>query len=154
MSNDIWGLLPKKRKNSLTIPGKKTTPATSSATSKTTDKTVKVKAVKPKKVKTQFQQTQQPQNQLSDFRLQTSVDNVGIHITTTYLGTPIHQFTLPVAQYSNWQITNPQIKYNYVQSKTFANAFFGDLRLVQAVIQATINVIDNLFSRAQQKVRM
>jgi hypothetical protein len=154
MSNDIRGLLPQKTKNSLTIPGKKTTPTTSPATPKTTDRTVKMKAVKPKKVKPLVQQTQQPQYQLSDFMIQTTVDNVGIHIATTYLGTPIHQFILPVAQFANWQRADPRNKYNFVQSRTFANAFFGDLRITQAVVTATINVIDNLFSRAQQKARM
>jgi hypothetical protein len=159
MTNDIWSMMNKK-KNTLTISAKPTnkvptasTPATATK-AKTTDKTVKVKAVKPKIVKPLVQQTQQPQYQLSDFRLQTTADNLGIHIITTYLGTPIHQFILPVAEYGNWQIANPQIKYNYVQSKTFANAFFGDLRLVQAVIQATVNVIDDLFSRVHQKARM
>jgi hypothetical protein len=88
MSNDIWGLLPKKRKNSLTIPGKKTTPATSSATSKTTDKTVKVKAVKPKKVKTQFQQNNNHRTNylISDFKHQwttlasTSQRHIWVHL--------------------------------------------------------------------------
>ena len=74
---------------------------------------------------------QAPQLQLSDFKLQTSVDNIGIQITTTYLGNAIHRFTLPVADYAGWQRMTMQQKHMYVRARTFVNAFENDLRIIQ-----------------------
>src|SRR5665647_2097676 len=114
------------------VPAKNTAPKASAKASKAT---------------TRPQQT--PQLQLSDFKLQTSVDNIGIHITTTYLGNAIHRFTLPVADYAGWQRMTTQQKHMYVRARTFVNAFGNDLRIIQTVIQSTIQVLDNLFARAQ-----
>jgi len=97
----------------------------------------------------QTQPQQAPQLQLSDFKLQTSVDNIGIHITTTYLGNAIHRFTLPVEEYAGWQSMTMQQKHMYVRARTFVNAFGNDLRIIQTVVQSTIQVLDNLFARAQ-----
>jgi|GEM_PF-5777633 len=117
----------------------------------------KIKAQSPKTTakvhkaiaKPQQAPQQTPQLQLSDFKLQTSVDNIGIHITTTYLGNAIHRFTLPVADYAGWQRMTMQQKHMYVRARTFVNAFGNDLRIIQTVIQSTIQVLDNLFARAQ-----
>ena len=96
---------------------------------------------------------QAPQLQLSDFKLQTSVDNIGIQITTTYLGNAIHRFTLSVAEYAEWQRANPQRKYVYVQARTVASAFFGDLMIINLVVTTTIQILDNIFARAQAQQR-
>ena len=97
----------------------------------------------------QTQPKQTPQLQISDFKLQTSVDNIGIHITTMYLGNAIHRFTLPVAEYGKWQSMTAQHKHMYVQARTFVNAFGNDLMIIQTVIQSTIQVLNNLFAKAQ-----
>src|SRR5665647_538823 len=88
-------------KKSITIPVKKTTKQAASKTKpkakehKTTAK-VQAKAHRTTIKAPQETPQQAPQLQLSDFRLQTTADNIGIHITTTYLNNPIHRFTLPV----------------------------------------------------------
>lgn len=150
MTKDILGFLSSK---------KTSTPTTAPKTTEAQQKPVKApkpkvkpeKAPKSKKVKVQVQQQPQlPQYQLSDFRMQTTANNISIRITTLYLNTPIHHFILPVTQYVFWQNSPPQIKYNYVRFHTVASAFFNDLRLVDTIIQATITVIDNLFLRSRQ----
>jgi hypothetical protein len=144
-------------KKSITIPVKKVTkqvaPKTKPVTPK--DKAPKVTAkVQAKAHRTTIKAPQEtPQQasqlQLSDFRLQTTADNIGIHITTTYLGNAIHRFTLPVAEYAGWQRANPQRKYVYVQARTVVSAFFGDLRITNSVVTKTIQILDNLFARVQ-----
>ena len=42
-----------------------------------------------------------------------------------------------------------QHKHMYVRARTFVNAFGNDLRIIQTVVQSTIQVLDNLFARAQ-----
>lgn len=151
MTKDVLGFLSgKKTSKSTTAP--KTIEAQQKPVNAPKPKAKPEKAPKPKKVKAKAQQqtTHQPHYQLSDFRMQTTADNIGIRITTLYLNIPIHQFILPAAQYAKWQRANPQIKYSFVQSRTLASSFFGDLRLAQAVVMATVNAIDDLFIRARQ----
>ena len=144
-------------KKSITIPAKK---VTKQAAPKTKPITTKAKAqkvtakVQAKENKTttkapQAQPQQAPQLLLSDFRLQTTADNIGIHIITAYLNSPIHRFTLPVSEYAGWQRANPQQKYTYVQARTVVSAFFGDLRITNSVVTTIIQILDNIFARAQ-----
>ena len=143
-----------KKSKSITIPAKKVTKQVAPKTkpkAKAQKVTAKVQA-KAHRTTTKAPQEapqQAPQLQLSDFRLQTTVDNIGIHITTTYLGNAIHRFTLPVAEYAGWQRANPQRKYVYVQARTVDSAFFGDLMIINLVVTTTIQILDNIFARAQ-----
>lgn len=136
-----------KKSKSITIPVKKATKPKAKAQKVTAKAQSKVHKVIAKPQQAQPQQA--PQLQLSDFRLQTSVDNIGIHITTTYLNNPIHRFTLPVCEYGKWQSMTAQHKHMYVQARTFVNAFGNDLMIIQTVIQSMIQVLDNIFAKAQ-----
>ena len=146
-----------KKSKSITIPvkkatkqvGPKTKPVTTKAKEHKTTARVQAKEHKTTAKAQEAQQQPQQELQLSHFRLQTTVDNIGIHITTTYLGNAIHRFTLPVAEYAGWQRANPQRKYVYVQARTVVSAFFGDLRITNSVVTTTIQILDNLFARAQ-----
>lgn len=143
-----------KKSKSITIPAKKVTKQVAPKTkpkTKAQKVTAKVQAKAHRTTTKAPQEAPQPQQelQLSDFRLQTTVDNIGIHVTTTYLGNAIHRFTLPVAEFGKWQSMAVQRKQAYVQVRTFVNAFGNDLRIIQTVIQSTIQVLNNLFAKAQ-----
>jgi hypothetical protein len=136
-----------RKSKSITIPVKK---ATKQEASKTKPK---AKAQKVTAKAQQAQPQQAPQLQLSDFKIQSTADNIGIHIITAYLNSPIHRFTLPVADYAGWQRANPQRKYVYVQARTVDSAFFGDLIIINLVVTTTIQILDNIFARAQAQQR-
>ena len=144
-------------KKSITIPVKKATkqveskkkPVTPKAKEHKTTAKVQAKAHRTTTKAPQETPQQAPQLQLSDFKIQSTADNIGIHIITRYLNNPIHRFTLPVSEYAGWQRANPQQKYVYVQARTVVSAFFGDLMIINLVVTTTIQIVDNIFARAQ-----
>lgn len=172
--NNIWGLLSKINKaNTLSVPTKPTKTATTTTaptnTASPTPKTikpvkVKVKKVKPQQAQTQVQmqqQTQQmPKYNLSDFKLATSGDAVGIHVHVLYQNQPIYKFTLPRTDYVAWHRFSPQLKYDYVRIRV-TPAFCGnDQNLIHQVILTICNILNTLFDNAvrqqtqQQQRRM
>jgi hypothetical protein len=152
MSNDnIWGMLSKKKKNTtLTVPTKPTPKSQSMEPVNVQPakvKPVKVKAPRIKPVQAQAR-PQTPVYQNTDFKFMTSVDQAGISILTYFQGKLIHKFILPQSDYALFVGLNPQLKFNYVQMRVSPNAFWNDMRLVHAVIQTIVNVLDALFAEA------
>jgi hypothetical protein len=156
--NNIWRTL--KKKGTVTIPTKstkntaKTTATAITATTTAKSKPVKVKPPKVKPHKVQHHQAQPQQQamqpQLSDYRLATTGDSTGVHITVLYRDSPVHQFSLLRTDYATWQRLDSQGKYAYVRIRTNANAFNNDMNNINAVINGTINVLNTLFAQARQ----
>lgn len=158
MSNDknISNLIKKK----VLSFGSKPSPASKTVTSKVEapkPKEVKPAKVKPRKVKTvkaqqaPQQAQQQPYIQLSDFSLSTDADSSNIYVITRYQDQVIHIFNLPSSDYQVWQRASFQLKYSYVFSKTDITAFNNDIRILQAAVIKTIQILDSIFSWAQAR---
>jgi len=96
------------------------------------------------------QHVHQQAPQLSDFRLATTGDTTGVHITAMYRDSPVHQFSLLRTDYALWQRMTQQQKYDYVRVRTNTNSFGNDVNIINAVIIGTINVLNNIFAQAAQ----
>jgi len=158
MTGDIWGMLGKKKNsNTLKIPAKKTTNTSNNTTASSTTQTTEAKPIKSPRVKPHRKQKVQvqkhahqytePQYDLTDFNVSTSGDGNGIHITILYNGRPIYKFTLPKADFDTWQYRmDLNQKRQYVTVRVNATVFENNAQIVQAVIMAIYNTLDNIFA--------
>jgi hypothetical protein len=155
MSTDIWGMLGRKRGQSITIPTKKTATNTSNNTTTVEAKPIKPPQVKAhKKTKVQVKKhihQQTTQNDLSAYDVSTTGDVNGIYITILYCGRPIYKFTLSKVDFDTWQYKmDMNQKRQYVTIRVNANAtvFGNDAQIVQTVIMAIYNILNNIFDEA------
>jgi hypothetical protein len=102
----------------------------------------KAKPVKAKPVKT----LASPMN-VSQMQIQPRADNTGIHITITYQGCPIHTAVLTAPEYQTWKCMTQSQKFAYVRAKTNPEVFCNNQRIVNIVVNATMNLLDAIFAR-------
>lgn len=158
--SDIWGMLVKRK--TLMVPGKKTSNETSQTAAPSAppapapvptvapapvSKPQKVRKTKSRRAKKAQQATQ---INLADFRLVTSSDAVGIHITTLYQNQTIHRFSLLRPDYQMWQKMLPDQKYMFVRTRTNNTAFDNNTNLIHLVAITTCQILDNLFAESQR----
>lgn len=158
MTNDIWGMLGKKKGQSVTIPTKKTN-NTSAPTAQTTA-TAQPKTIKPPKVRAHKVQKHKVQRhaqvtepQINDFNVSTSGDANVIYINILYQNHPIYRFTLPKYDFDNWQYrmdANQRLQYVTVRVNANATVFENSMQIIQTVITAIYQILNNIFSEAQR----
>jgi hypothetical protein len=96
-------------------------------------KPAKVKPVKAKPV------SKAPQLYLSQLQIQPQANKTGIYITITCAGHPIHAFVLSVAEFGTWKCMASVQKVLFVRSRTNTEVFGNNLKIVNIVVNATIN---------------
>ena len=161
---DIWSSFSKK-KSTLTIPGKKTnnnatsapTASAPTATATQTTATAQPKAIKPPRVKAHKKQKVQVQQHahvtepsLDDFDVSTSGDANGIYISILYQHQPIYKFTLP-KPFDTWQYrmdANQRLQFVKLRVNANATVFGNNAQIVQTVIMAIYNILNNIFAEA------
>jgi hypothetical protein len=161
MVDNIWSTHGKKEStNTLTIPTKKTTNNTSTtkttATPKTTAtvKPVKIKAPKVRAHKVQKHKVQKhlhqqtTESQLSDYNLSVGGDSNAQYIIVTYRNQPVYRFTLPKTDYGTWQRMDLNQQRMYVQLRMDAGVFGNNAIIINAIINAVIQALNDIFAEA------
>jgi hypothetical protein len=153
MSSDIWGLLGKKKGQSVTIPAKKTTNNTPNNTTPTaqtaTAQPVKIKAPRVKPHKVQQHKAQVAEPQIDDFNVSTTGDVNGIYISILYQNQPIYKFTLHKHDFDTWQYRmDANQKFQYVRMRITPASFGNDMQIIQAVIASIYQILNNIFAEA------
>ena len=145
MSSDIWGMLGKKKGQSLVIPAKKTNntqPQTTATTQPAKIKTPKVKPHRVKKVQVQkhvHQHNAQPA--LNDFTLEADGDINALYVIVMCRNQPVYRFTLPKTDYGTWQRMDLHQQRMYVQIRMDAGVFGNNAIILNAVIGAIIQIL-------------
>lgn len=107
---------------------------------------------KPSQHRTQHkaQRQQSPQLRRGDFTFSRAIDNVGIHVTVSYLGTPIYVYTLVTNDLLLWERLNQAMKFDFLAAKLNQVVFGSDMEIMQMVIIKIMQTIDNTFRQAHR----
>jgi hypothetical protein len=124
-------------------------------TKATKPKPVKSKPkAKPKETKKAKEQKEQPQINLSDFSLSTSIDANRIQIVCSYQGQAIHVYRLAAEDYARYQRSTYQQKFNYFLQRTQFESFGNNGVIVQIVLTSIIELIDKIFAKSRLQRRL